>query len=369
MREFAKVALVNLVILLCGLVAIELILELFAPLPVPGGEYHDRNGKAVHVALDQDTLQPNLEVIHSAPEFSARIRTNERGYRKMSKESATPEFLFLGDSFTFGHGVADNEVASEIFCRARDVACLNLGRSGTDTFDQLRILRRAIDVQQIRPKTVVLIMLAACWLRVAGNDLGDNLSDYRNGARGEHDGAGQRMNADLRPVGEGSNGTMRLMRAGVVPSAGDVAKTLQGWLARFEITKRVMLIVSGGLRSNLYACSEKSELDAAANATRVALDGLVRLSDDHRFKLDIFLVHPYQELAGTFPTTQAVVRQALPKGVACFATAAQFTKDDYYLYDGHFNARGQAKLASILERALTADASEQRPPAACDPVP
>jgi hypothetical protein len=362
-REFAKIVLVQLVILLCGLAAGELMLELFAPMPVPGGEYHDRAGKAVHVALDRDTLRPNLDVIHSAPEFSASVHTDERGYRKMSRESTTPEFLFLGDSFTFGHGVSDDEVASEIFCRARATACLNLGRSGTDTFDQLRILRHAIEAQQIRPKTVVVIMLAACWLRSAGNDLGDNLTDYRNGARGELD-AGQRMNAARRALSAAT-----VLRADAFPTAADVAKTLQGWLARFEITKRLMLLLAGGLRSGIYSCSDKSELDAAAEATRVALDGLVRLSDDHGFKLRLVLVHPYQELTGTFRTTEAVVAQALPKAIACFGTAARFRKDDYYLYDGHFNARGQAKLASILDRALKADASEQRQPGICDSVP
>jgi len=361
-REAAKIALVQLIILLGGLVVFELMLKLFAPLPVPGGEYHDRAGQAVHVALDQDTLRPNLDVIHSASEFSASVHTDERGYRKMSRESTAPEFLFLGDSFTFGHGVSDSEVASEIFCRARDATCLNLGRPGTDTFDQLRILRHAIDAQQIRPRTVVVIMLAACWLRLAGNDLGDNLTDYRNGARGERD-AGQRMNARR------ALSIATVLRADVFPSAGDIAKTLQGWLAGFEVAKRLMLLVSGQLKSDLYSCSDKSQLDAAADATRVALNGLVRLSDDHGFKLKLFVVHPYQELTGTFLITEAIVARALPKAIACYATAAQFRKDDYYLYDGHFNPSGQAKLASILDRALKGDASEQRQSGVCDTVP
>jgi len=260
-RKFVKIAAVQAIVFLGGLVVIECALAWFAPLPPHGGVYTDRNGKPARVSLDDDTLAPNLDIVHSASEFSASIHTNALGYRLMSKESATPDFLFLGDSFTFGHGVSDGEVFAEVFCKTRGASCLNLGRSGTDTFDQVRILRHGIDTYRLRPRNVVLTMLAACWLGVAGNDLGDNLT---------HAGPRSALPAP--------------MRADVMPSPGDIVKAIQRRVVDFEITKRVMIIAASGLKTTLYSCSPQAALDAAQRATAVALRQLARLADEFGFK-------------------------------------------------------------------------------------
>ena len=330
MRKFVKIAAVQAIVFLCGLVVIECALAWFAPLPPHGGVYTDRNGKPARVSLDDDTLAPNLDIVHSASEFSASIHTNALGYRLMSKESATPDFLFLGDSFTFGHGVSDGEVFAEVFCKTRGASCLNLGRSGTDTFDQVRILRHGIDTYRLRPRNVVLTMLAACWLGVAGNDLGDNLT---------HAGPRSALPAP--------------MRADVMPSPGDIVKAIQRRVVDFEITKRVMIIAASGLKTTLYSCSPQAALDAAQRATAVALRQLARLADEFGFKVDVVIIHPYQEIDGAYRSTEAVVAGAVPEKFSCIATGARFRKGHYYAYDGHFNASGHANLAAILADAQT----------------
>ena len=313
---------------LCGLVAIECALAWFAPLPPHGGVYTDRNGKPARVSLDDDTLARDLDILHSASEFSASIHTNALGYRLMSKESATPDFLFVGDSFTFGHGVSDSEVFAEVFCKTRAATCVNLARSGTDTFDQVRILRRGIDAHRLRPKTVVLTMLAACWLDVAGNDLGDL-----------HEHAGQRS-ALAAP-----------MRADLMPSPGDIVKAIQRRVVDFEITKRVMIVATSGLKSSLYACSSQSERGRAARHRRgiasacrarrgIPLQGRRRRHPSLSGSLD-----------GAFRSTEALVAGAVPETFACIATGSRFRKDHYYAYDGHFNASGHANLAADPRRA------------------
>ena len=328
MRQFVKVAAVQAIVLLGGLVAIECALSWFAPLPPHGGVYSDREGRPARVSRDADTLVPNLDIVQSASEFVAAIHTDARGYRLMSRQSMTPDFLFVGDSFTFGHGVSDGEVFAEVFCKARAATCLNLGRSGTDTFDQIRILRHGIETHRLRPATVVLTMLAACWLGAAGNDLGDNLA---------HAGA---HSALPKP-----------MRAETMPSLGDVAKAIQRRVADFEIIKRVMIIATSGLKRGLYACSPQHELEAAQRASAVALRQLAALADAHGFKVDVVVIHPYQELDGAYRSTEAVVAGAVPEEFACIGTGARFRKDHYYAYDGHFNASGHANLAAILRDA------------------
>jgi lysophospholipase L1-like esterase len=331
-RQFAKIAAVQTIVFLCGLIAIECALAWFAPLPPHGGVYTERDGSPARVAFDDIELRPNLDLIHAASEFSASIHTNALGYRRMSRESRTPDVLFLGDSFTFGHGVSDNEVFPEVFCKARGLTCLNLGRSGTDTFDQVRILRHGIDAYQLRPKTVMLAMLAACWLGVAGNDLGDNLTHARSEVRG------------AAPL---------LARADLTPSLGDIVKAIQRRVVDFEITKRVMIIATSGLKTSLYSCSPQAELEAAQRATAVALRQLARLADEFGFQAGIVVIHPYQELDGAYRSTEAIVAGATPEKFTCVGTGARFRKSDYYAYDGHFNPSGHAKLASILESTLT----------------
>src|SRR5437868_3610276 len=111
--SFARTVALQAAILIAGLAVAELVLRLFLPLPPHGGEYRDAGGNAVRIARDADALQPGLDVRHIASEFNASIHTGEFGYRRIAKESRAPDFLFLGDSFTFGHGVSDDQVFAE----------------------------------------------------------------------------------------------------------------------------------------------------------------------------------------------------------------------------------------------------------------
>ena len=348
-----KVASVQIVILLAGLVCIELVFRLFMPLPVHGGIYLDHDGRVVHVAQDEFLLRPNLDLTHKSAEFSKRVRTNELGYRRIDNASITPDFLFLGDSFTFGHGVSDEEVFSELFCAKHKFRCQNLGRSGTDTFQQVKILSYALKHYAMRPANVVLVMLAACWLESAGNDLGDNLRHFQKGVGIPLTG----IREATVPAAKRAN----VVRAAQAPAervtadtagAGGLVRTLQQWIGEFEITKRVMLAFSRQVKGALYRCSDEREIAAAVDATRAALMQIERLSTEYAFKVTVVVIHPYQELDGHYAETEQAVRRATPEAFQLVLTGADFRKDDYYPYDGHFNAAGHANMAAILERSL-----------------
>jgi hypothetical protein len=334
LREFLKVAAIQWLILLAGIAAIEGVLRLFLPLPPHGGEYVGADGKTVRIAHDADALRPQLDVRHVGPEFSVRVRTDQLGYRRMANGSTAPDFLFLGDSFTFGHGVADDEVFAAIFCGKRRATCLNLGRPGSNTFDEARLLRRGIETQQLRPRTVVVTVLAACWLGVAGNDLGDNLAAARRARRSS-------VGNQQPPV-----------HADPAPWRSEAMRTLQAWVSGLEITKRVLIVTAGGLKRGTYACSDPSELEAATAATAAALRELAELALRHTFSLKVVVIHPLQDLAGGYLTSEAAVGRALPQGVGCIATGGRFRISHYYPYDGHFNPSGQAHLAALLDAAI-----------------
>jgi lysophospholipase L1-like esterase len=327
--KWAKLLFVQAIILFVGLAAMELAFRWFMPLPVHGGVYRDQSGQIVSVALDEFVLRPNLDLTHEASEFSKRIRTNALGYRRIEPASLTPDYLFLGDSFTFGHGVADDEAFAQLFCLQAKAHCQNLGRPGTDTFDQAKILRYALDHHGMRPANVVLVMLGACWLEGSGNDLGDNLR--------------HRLKSGRVPL-------ERLWVA--ASSSGDLVRALERWVGGLEITKRTMLVFAGLLKDTLYRCSDDRQLSAAIDATKAALAELQRLAADYRFNVKVFVIHPFQELDGHSPRTEDIIRRALPDEFELVSTAAAFRREHYYPYDGHFNVAGHRTMAAVLERSL-----------------
>jgi hypothetical protein len=290
------------------------------------------------------TLRPNLDITHVSAEFAKRIRTNRLGYRRIDDGERAPEVVFLGDSFTFGHGVADEETFAALACAARGLACQNLGRSGTDTFDQIAILDHALTAGGMRPRVVVLVMLAACWLDSYGNDLGENLAHRKR----------------LRPAADAARSPVFGPRpanaaAGAAPDAAEaesLIKRLQRALGNYEIVKRLMLIASSGLKRGLYACSPDDRLASAAEATRAVLAELEQRAERFHFKVVLFTVHPYQELDGAFRKTEQLVRAAAPQAFSYVPGASRFRKEDYYPYDGHFNAHGHARMAALVAESL-----------------
>ena len=342
MAQAVKLAVIQVALFLVGVVLIELALRFFLPLPVHGGIYLDRDGRPVRPSQDAVLLKPNLDIVHKGSEFSARIRTNSLGYRRIGNEDRRPDFVFIGDSFTFGHGVPDEETFSYVFCTKNHFVCQNLGRSGTATHEQLTILNYALQTHGFRPKTVVLVMLAACWLDSSGNDLGENLSRYRERqpplATGASLGAALASTAPAAPAEPARQQS--------------IVKRLQAWLGRFEITKRLMLILSSPLKRGTYSCSPPNEMAQALEATKAALIELNRLAKQFGFGVMLVVIHPYQELDGAFRQTERDLRTVVPDDFTYVPTGQFFRPEHYYRYDGHFNAAGHANVATVIGRSI-----------------
>ena len=54
---------------------------------------------------------------------------------------------------------------------------------------------------------------------------------------------------------------------------------------------------------------------------------------------------------GSFAPLKAICAKA-PRHLDRYFTAQYFRRENYYQYDGHFNAAGHANMASIIEAAL-----------------
>jgi hypothetical protein len=336
-----KVVAIQVVIFLIGLAVIELVLRTFAPLPVPGGIYLDRNGQMVRPALDELTLNPNLDITHKGSEFAARIRTNSLGNRIIDNESRTPDVLWLGDSFTFGHGVSDEDVFSYIVCTRSHIVCQNMGHSGSNTFQQVAILANAMAKDNVRPKSVVLVMLTACWIEQAGNDLGDNLIYAR-----EH------PQLDASDVQAARRPKPNTVDTQAPPDEPGLLKRLQARVGNYEIVKRGMPILSVWIKRSTYRCSDPGQIRPALEVTKKALRKLEDLARTSGFSVTLVEIHPLQELDGLYRETERLVGGIVPESFTRIPTGEHFSKEHYYPYDGHFNAAGHARLAEVLARAL-----------------
>ncbi len=107
--------------------------------------------------------RPDVRLTYRTPEFEMQIRTNDAGLRQGPIAPAAEDVvtvLFIGDSFTFGWGVAEAERYSEVLARLvaerRPGTRLRIVNAGhwMYTFDQQLVLMKEM-IERYRPAVVV----------------------------------------------------------------------------------------------------------------------------------------------------------------------------------------------------------------------
>ncbi|MGH7769350.1 MAG: GDSL-type esterase/lipase family protein [Candidatus Binatia bacterium] len=115
----------------------------------------------------------------TSAEYSAEILVNSLGFRgpeiSAAKKPGIVRVLFLGDSFTFGHGLDENETLPFLVGEALERAqpgrfeVVNGGVYGYSTGDQLNLLKKF--GLPLEPDIVVVLFMT--------NDLSDNFNQYK----------------------------------------------------------------------------------------------------------------------------------------------------------------------------------------------
>jgi hypothetical protein len=259
-------------------------------------------------------------------EYDARTTITPEGHRVPAPRGAA-ELVFLGDSFTFGSGLADEETFAWIYCEAAARSCANLAEPGSGTTRQVERLREFLDGRGWRPREVKLFVFAMTASFSAGNDLADNY---------------QAMPAGADPQA-GMDGAGWLERA----------LALRGGLERRSNLVRLAKYHFGPLlRSALVPGLDDARREAALARTREALEALAQLSRSHGFELAIYLLGPVQDVRrGTHADTLAALAAISPAPVR--PTAQLFAHDParyYFPLDGHLNPQGARAVAELLLR-------------------
>ena len=111
--------------------------------------------------------RPNVSGYFARREFRHHVRHNEYGLRggpiDLTSARGRPRVLALGDSFTWGYGVEEDETYCKLLSQSLDIEVLNLGVSGFGTGQELLLLQDSID--RFDASAVVLFFDAATDLR------------------------------------------------------------------------------------------------------------------------------------------------------------------------------------------------------------
>jgi hypothetical protein len=318
--------------LVIGLGAVEFLSRWSFPV-APGVRHLDQNGDMVAIGTANPFRHKPGRVRQQANEFSVSIGITTTGYRVPEVEG-NPDIVFIGDSFTFGQGLEDDETFVAIYCTKLKIQCANLGQSGAGTALELDILEHFLMTENWRPGEVKLFVMAMTGALMSGNDLADNL-EYRKLF-------GNNTSAD-KPVF-------------VPPESRKYSLTLpdvrEFILANSNLLRIVYFYAAPIIRASFSPRPEESQLEKALKIMEAELARFRSMSDKYGFTPKVYLLHPIQDLVReTAAQTLADIRNVAPNDLPVIATYHAFTEIAsayYYPYDGHFNPVGARAIADLL---------------------
>ena len=278
-----------------------------------------------------------LQFRQLSDEFDARVTIDQFGNR-IPEPLDSPDIIFLGDSFTFGHGLNDDETFAFIYCAQTGDSCANLGRSGSGTLVQVGVLKHYLETEKWRPRKVKLFVLAMTAHLASGNDLLDNYYFRRV--------------KEVKAEAVDENAALRATQSVKAPFHIDIWLRLRRWsLAHLNMARLVYFRFAPALRLALATSPSEETLELALEATREAFHGIRALGVEYGFNLSIYIVHPVQDIAGgTDEETTAMIR-GISGGLDIVSTATLFKENPkryYFGFDGHLNTQGARRIADFL---------------------
>ena len=308
---------------------------------------------------------PNYQGVEKNVDFlkGYRIRINREGFRdrefSAEKPAGKKRILVLGDSFTFGTGVEQEETFPKVLERRLGQEAFNWGVAGYSTDQELLLLEK--EGLRYRPDLVILALYL-------GNDLMDNLLPYPS----EADRAkpffvleGTRLNLKNVPVpqarkdpGPRSQGLTQLLTRSLLVS--ETAKILIQWKPLQPLAAR--------LGSMEDSTTQEQEL-------RLAQALLARMREwtlQHDSRLFVVMVPHLSQIQRFSPRTAASNALATRLLAACrelkidavdltpiLKHRAQEGEALYFPRERHWNALGHKRAAEIIVKALGSGAVKE----------
>lgn len=281
----------------------------------------------------QDFVAPGSVYRQVSNEYDALTTITDKGHRVPAVEG-NPDVIFIGDSFTFGFGLEDDQTFVSNYCGRQRLVCANLGQPGSGTLKEVERLEKFLADWNWRPREVRLFFFAMSGSFSAGNDFVDNY--YRE----------QRVRA-------GNGGPVVTPEAGLEQAGGAAERIigLQSFVLRHSNLIRLLKFYAGPMLKSMIVAEPGGErMEIALDGTRKALARLDKLSRQAGFDYSIYLIVPVQDiLRGTHAETLAMLNSVSPKpAIATAQLYAESPAKYYFAFDGHLNPQGNRLLADFL---------------------
>jgi lysophospholipase L1-like esterase len=307
-------------------------------------------GSAARFELDPDLiyrLRAESVVTWSSPEFTETSHTNALGLRGHEVAAKTPgelRVLAIGDSFTYGHGVQDDEAYPAVLetllrARGRDVEVVNAGVPGYSTDQAYTLAVR--DGLALAPDLVL-----------AGVHCSDVSDNYESSL---YDVDGDRL--VRRPAGQ-----TRMYRlgsiGGLVPSAIRASRIFD------------LLVASIDWHDAPSVRPPVADLEAwSFRKMRLELTDLARRAAARRAALAVVLMPCKKALAAAAPDPYGTLAHDLhAAGVPVLASASALAATGadlhalFFRADPHLNRAGNAALARVVADFVEAHGLAAAPP-------
>ena len=291
-------------------------------------------------------LKKNFHAIRIAPEFRFAFNTNSLGMR--GPEPTTPVtngIVFIGDSFTMGYGVQDNEAFPAVIragLQSRGIAMplLNTGMGSNGNGRWVKFFKH--DAAKFSPRIVVFQVMA--------NDFDDNLAEHLF----QLDGKGGLRELPIDPPDLARKAQTLIDEVPALPYSYLVGL---GWMAaqavktdRSAVSNDAADLPSDQLTYTLV----RTAVDQARASGAEVIGLLVGLTGHRRAKM----LEVFQQ-----------------RGLTCLdGPNRKDAPDMFFKVDGHWNAAGQRRAAElllpeILRRVQRSKRGRIIPPDSNDPQP
>ena len=323
-----KIIAYNFLILFILLLFLEIILKSNYPLVHGGIYYNYYNNIKINPSLpDPYILKKNKKFRHVSNEFNSIITSTNYGNRISNENELSETLIFIGDSFTFGHGVNDDETFAHLFCNSKSIRCVNLGKSGTDQGSQLEILKNYLKNVNVKIYRINLFLFMSCNLYSSGNDLKANLKRY----------------SEVNNLSKKIISNEESFSLFNIQNVIDQSKSL---VRKSEILKRITSIFIANLKSNLQSCSSSQELNSSFVATKFYLEKIIEVGKNNNAIVKLYSIFPYYELQNE--SSKVLINNFLITNNLNILNINNLEIDDYYKFDGHLNKNGHKKIFEFL---------------------
>jgi hypothetical protein len=341
LQNLTKIILINVVIFFAIFVPAELIYRSNVNIYPHGGIYTDADGNIIKISnnIPEKVLRPNIEFVHKSSEFSAEIASDKHGYRKVTGGIKKPhafDWAFVGDSFTFGHGIETGKTFIDIVCSKNNLSCLNLGLSGSSQFMQHNIVNSFIaEYPDYAINNWAFILTVSCNLNQAGNDLGQNQNIVDRNYK--------KIEQQQDHLSDSNDTIIHLL------------KSIRNITDKSMILKKIATLAANTIRSQVFSCSSEEKLK---NSITITDDILTKISNkiknhNNNTNIHIFLVSAFAEIENGGKSLDLLQSYSIFHPHNLMSTFKNLNSGNYFFpYDGHMNEEGHKILAKSLSKHL-----------------